>query len=264
MKKIFLMVLFVFLSTILISDDNVNVSFSISPPPIGIVDKYYEDISNTQNSKSIGFSYLNISSDILSINNISIDFSENHIKSDIGILYSNYSVFGGLGEIKILDDKMGLFTFGGIGGFNFQMKLYYSKNLKIFFAPGLDASMSMMSYKIKNYPVINYDTWPWSISYKEVDCNSYMWSVLPKLSFQINYKATEQLEVIPFVTISSNLTFVSVYIEDNNSTADFSYTSINFGLEAIFFEIYQLSSMVSLLNDESKTRVINISFSFAL
>lgn len=266
MKKFKLIVFFIICSLSLFAQedsDNVNISFSISPPPIGIADKYYEDESNTDSAKSFGFSYMNISSDFLSLNNISIDYSESYIKSKVGILYSNMSVFGGWGEIDtgFNNSKSGIFNFGFLAGVNFQTKLFYDQKLKIFLAPGFDVSMAMMSYKIQNYPVINYNTWPWSISYKDVDCNSYITNLMPKISFQINYKITPEVEIIPFVTSVSNLSVVNVYIENDVFSSGFSYFSLNFGLEAIFFEQYQLSSMVQMLNDESKTKIINISFS---
>jgi len=269
MKKFNLMFVLILFSLPLFAQEdsgNVNISFSISPPPIGVVDKYYEDESNTEPVKAIGFSYSNISSDIFNLSNISVDYSENYIKSKVGILYSNMSVFGGWGEINTGFDnsKTGTFDFGFLAGVNFQTKLFYEEKLKIFLAPGLDVSMTMMNYKIKNYPVINYNTWPWSISYKDVDCNTYITSILPKISFQINYKLTPEVEIIPFVTGVSNLSVVNVYIESEKFSADFSYISINFGLEAIFFGQYQLSSMVQMLNDASKTKIINISFSVPL
>lgn len=270
MKKTLLTVIaLLVLAPVLSYADSTNVSFSISPPPIGHIDPYFENEGLTRSSKALDLGYMNISSDVFSLNNFTLNYTESLLKFGPGVWYANAGVILGLGNINMGNiggdwSNTPLTSIGTLFGTNYVAKLFYGETFKLFLAPGLDGNVTGMFFTLKNFPTVDYSTWPPSLVYKDVQADSMVYSIIPKISLQANWDITPAIEAIPFVTFTYNYTMTDTFIYDTYDTSDYGYTSINFGLEVEFFRSFLLSSMVQLLNNGSNTKIININISIPL
>ena len=117
-----------------------------------------------------------------------------------------------------------------------------------------------MTFTMDNYPEY-FDYVTLQMVYGSVTGDSMIIGLTPKISLQANWKPINELELIPFVTFSINMTDTETFVYTSDTEQDLAYTSINFGLEAVFFDSFLLSSMVQFLNNGSDTKIITLNLS---